>query len=169
LSDIALSISGLINSNGKYIYGIQIEYGITTVFGDSVYTFPRSVWGTGTLTVQVNLENLIPLTRYYFRFKATDGHKIYYSKVFSNSPGGLEVLDDEKEMDGFVVFPNPTHGNIQIQSLESFERIEILDAKGNLLLVETQANLNLSHYPAGLYYVKIYTSKKLITKKIVKL
>ncbi len=169
LTDNSLSLRCLINSNGKYIYGIQIEYGIKTVFEDSVNVFPGSVWGTGTQTVHANLENLIPLTRYYFRFKATDGHRTYYSNVFSNTPGGLAGLDDEKETDGFVVFPNPTYDNIQIQSLESFERIEILDAKGNLLLVETQANLNLANYPAGLYYVKIYTSSKLIIRKIVKL
>ena len=83
------------------------------------------------------------------------------------------------------LWPNPTRGKFQITSTKhqinskfqkSKNQIEILDLNGNVLeqwnsgtLEQWNPELDISHLPSGLYFVRISVSNSLIVKKIVKL
>ena len=71
----------------------------------------------------------------------------------------------------FNVYPNPTHGNITINlSNASNALIDIIDINGRVLKTKqvnnTTNTFNLSDFENGIYFVKVNTNNKIITKKI---
>jgi photosystem II stability/assembly factor-like uncharacterized protein len=92
--------------------------------------------------------------------------------------GGMEA----EGQGGVEVFPNPTSGVVSLQSLvfsQGSADIEIMDLHGKTIeqlnnrTIEQWNNrtmeLDISHLPPGIYFVKISTSGSQIVKKIVKL
>ena len=79
------------------------------------------------------------------------------------------------------VYPNPTTGELTIDNgalnliQETINNVEIFDIYGrNLLsnhLITSSSNhhINIAHFPAGVYFVKIYTPAGTAVKKIVKM
>ena len=78
-----------------------------------------------------------------------------------------------------VVWPNPTHGKFQITNSKfqnSKYKIEIVDLFGNILETRTPEHrntgtqeLDISHLPAGIYFIRIHLDNQTIVKKIIKL
>lgn len=78
-------------------------------------------------------------------------------------------ISKEKEFD---IYPNPTHGQLNVYSEMSYKKIEIsvftvLGEK--ILMVTDQKNINISHLASGTYFVKIAIDGKNKTNKILKL
>ena len=72
-----------------------------------------------------------------------------------------------------TVFPNPTTGVVQIKNGEwRMENVEVYDAYGKLLyemnVNDHTANLDLSGYAKGTYFVRVTTEKGVVTKRVVK-
>jgi len=98
---------------------------------------------------------------------------------------GIENMTKEE---GILVYPNPTTGDLRIEisdmRYETLDmRYEIFDIYGrkmaqvsnltsqvsNHLIVSSSNHLiNISHLPAGVYFVKICTEAGIITKKVIK-
>jgi len=81
----------------------------------------------------------------------------------------------------YVIYPNPTTGELTIKNLNlniEFEKISIYDIMGKRItsfepIYEEPANegiilANLAHVSAGVYFVVITTEKKVVTSKVVK-
>ena len=73
-----------------------------------------------------------------------------------------------------TLYPNPTTGLIQIENGEwRMENVEVYDAYGKLLFtVEVNgntANLDLSGYARGTYFVRVTTEKGVVTKRVIRL
>jgi uncharacterized repeat protein (TIGR01451 family) len=71
------------------------------------------------------------------------------------------------------IYPNPTTGMLHInQGVNQEISISVFDNLGRLLLQQQSnemiSSLNVSHLPAGIYYVAINNGKELVTKKVVK-
>jgi photosystem II stability/assembly factor-like uncharacterized protein len=168
LSDSSIKLQGLINANG-HVYFIQFEYGTTNAFGDSIFSTPTYSFGSVTNTVQSILGGLAPDTEYHFRIKATDGTNMYYSEEFTYKTEvytGVEINQNFQEVG---VYPNPANDYLNIKSTYPIEKTEFMDLNGRVLFVTTNENLlNISNYPAGLYFVKVYTKKGSVIRKIIK-
>jgi photosystem II stability/assembly factor-like uncharacterized protein len=76
------------------------------------------------------------------------------------------------------VYPNPTRGVVGIQSLVVGQRsvnVKITDLYGNVLAITpcqlpaANCQLDISHLPAGVYFLRINLENRMIVKKIVKL
>jgi hypothetical protein len=68
----------------------------------------------------------------------------------------------------FEVYPNPTSGEIMIGNSASVT-VELADLTGKILLRETNTGkLNISHLPAGVYYLKITSASGNEVVKIIK-
>ena len=87
---------------------------------------------------------------------------------------GLGVKE-VKELDGVMVYPNPTTGELRITNYElQITNVEIFDVYGrqlsshHLIVSSSHHLIIISHLQAGLYFVKITTEKGFITKKIIK-
>jgi hypothetical protein len=76
------------------------------------------------------------------------------------------------------VYPNPTSGELRVESGElRVESVEIFDVMGSLTPVpspnwrgvsEGRGEVNISHLPPGIYFIRIQTNKGVVTRKVVK-
>jgi hypothetical protein len=89
--------------------------------------------------------------------------------------GVKDVVKNEEEV---VVYPNPTTGELRITNYElrdgALSQVEVFDVFGRKIsshhLIPTSSHhlINISHLPAGIYFLQIRTEKNLTTKKIIK-
>jgi len=74
---------------------------------------------------------------------------------------------------GFLVSPNPTKNTISLSLMSNYDRLEIRDIYGRLLQQkyiapgETNMTLGIENYPAGLYYLSLFSETLRTTKKII--
>ena len=85
----------------------------------------------------------------------------------------MTVGIDDYTLDNTVnVYPNPTNGNVQVQCSDMMESLEIYDTYGKLLntmkVSGNVANLDLTVYAKGTYFVRVTTDKGVVTKRVVK-
>jgi PKD repeat protein len=83
----------------------------------------------------------------------------------------------QNQFDDIVITLNPTSGELRISNYElGITNVEIFDMMGRMvsdpqfLIPNSQfvIELNVSHFQAGIYFVRILTDKGIATKKIVK-
>ena len=97
----------------------------------------------------------------YYRLKQTDfDGKYEYSNIIA-----LNSLDSNEN--NIVIFPNPTNGQVIIQSLKfNIQSWEAMDVSGRIMISQTlnteqeTLNCNLSSLPNGIYLLKIITEEK---------
>jgi hypothetical protein len=81
---------------------------------------------------------------------------------------------------GMKVWPNPTRGKFKVQSSDfkvEFESLELVDIYGKTMELSNPGTigntgtleLEISHLPAGFYFVRVSFDNQMIVKKIVKL
>ncbi|PKN97208.1 MAG: hypothetical protein CVU43_17590 [Chloroflexi bacterium HGW-Chloroflexi-5] len=95
------------------------------------------------------------------------------------------IGDEEKNTGGIEVWPNPTTGQFKVQSSKfkvsvKVDKVEIVDLFGKSLDFSplhrmgegpgaVSMELDISHLPPGLYFIKIKIEDQIIVKKIIKL
>lgn len=88
---------------------------------------------------------------------------------------GISLLPENSNTLAVRVFPNPTKGKITLESqtvnLDEMTAV-ILDLNGKVLvestsMKNTRGTFDLSHLPKGMYLLKLYSTKEVITKKII--
>jgi hypothetical protein len=82
----------------------------------------------------------------------------------------ITVSTSEIENERLKLVPNPTNGmtSITLQS-GSIKQVRIYNLEGQLILMDTDRNLDLSEIKSGIYFVEILTDKQnSITKKLIK-
>jgi uncharacterized repeat protein (TIGR01451 family) len=67
-----------------------------------------------------------------------------------------------------LIYPNPTSGLIQVKSENNIELVQLLTLDGQLLLSTVSDSIDLSNYPAGVYFVKVSTTHSIQMEKVVK-
>jgi endonuclease I len=75
-------------------------------------------------------------------------------------------------MENLVVYPNPSHGNIAIQSGAPIDEITVVNVSGQMIRRLHQPVLQNSTYaienlPAGFYFVNITSSNLTVTRKVI--
>lgn len=98
-------------------------------------------------------------------------------KIFTvNTTGVLNNLNNLNTLNQINLYPNPTIStelNI-VSSIDAITKIEIADMKGTVvfaiepMLKTKQCQINTGSFPDGLLFVKIYTDKSIVVKKIFK-
>lgn len=88
-------------------------------------------------------------------------------KIPYNTVASVSEFSDVAEMD---VFPNPCSDYIYFNSELIPEKIKIYNSYGLLISIETTNNyrINVSHLPAGLYFIKFNLDGKIIVRKVIK-
>jgi hypothetical protein len=95
---------------------------------------------------------------------------------------------EERLLVDILLYPNPTNGKFQItstiprtrdqtnsKSQNSISKLEVVDIYGKVVYISTAnripqtAHLNISHLPAGIYFVRIFIDNQIVVKKIIKL
>lgn len=94
------------------------------------------------------------------------------SAVFSNvitigGGTGAELTTNSKI--NITLYPNPTNGEIFIQTTEKVNLIQISDMNGRLLLIATNADdLDLSTFENGIYLVQVETENGTFAERVIK-
>jgi len=100
----------------------------------------------------------------------SDGHIIY---AYFADP---TKVDDNAELQ-VLLYPNPVHNQLNINFMNSvspqIDQIQVFDPAGKLIETISIKNNNtivdMSQYAQGIYFLKFYTNKGVVAKKIFKL
>jgi len=119
--------------------------------------------------------------RYLF-VKENDGNLL---EVIAHNDSGLDDLSSwellspvgliDRERENVLVYPNPTTGQLRIDNGEwKIDNVEIYDVMGRkqTIIINCQLSIinsiDISHLPAGIYFIKLQTQTETITKKVIK-
>lgn len=91
---------------------------------------------------------------------------IDYVRVYQNT--SLSV--DDISGDSFKIYPNPTFKNFYIDSKIKIDRIDIYTIQGHRVVIvkNPESTIDISNLEQGIYFVKIQSQQKVITKSIIK-
>ncbi|WP_157600481.1 T9SS type A sorting domain-containing protein [Rufibacter sp. DG15C] len=95
------------------------------------------------------------------------------SGAYASVPVTVELsVEGDLSGDGFSkVYPNPTSGDVSIEARTVVDKLEIYTATGQLVssfqIKAKATKINLDTLAAGLYVVKLYSGKEVVTKKLV--
>jgi hypothetical protein len=119
------------------------------------------------------IPNEVAKTEGRHRFSnVTDNHDILVTFTIIDVGGIDDVVAGKLQ-----IFPNPTTGQLRIQAngktSDQVNEIEIFDVFGRLQKAESRRQkaemvLDISHLPAGMYFVQIQTENGAVTRKVVK-
>ncbi|RNC83500.1 MAG: T9SS C-terminal target domain-containing protein [Winogradskyella sp.] len=126
----------------------------------------------GVLPTSFN-NNSFRATKYSTSYSAFDGRDLTPSAPLENNPdigSCLSVLsDDTFEITSVVISPNPTRDFININTTQTINKIEFYDINGQKVSEHFDTyRLNISAFNTGIYFAKIYSEGKVISKKFIK-
>jgi len=88
--------------------------------------------------------------------------------IFSENCSSLST-QDFSEIQGFIIYPNPTSTNLFVTSNESIEKVEIYNYLGQKVLVTKQKKINTHTINKGVYILKAFTKNgKIGVKRFIK-
>lgn len=81
----------------------------------------------------------------------------------------LTITEAEFPNVGLKIYPNPAKDVVYIKSDSPLTKVELFDILGKQVLTSTapEQELKIDHLKAGVYFVKAYTAKGNVTKKMV--
>ena len=88
-------------------------------------------------------------------------------------PDALPTLTIEPHLQQVKIYPNPTSDILKIESPIAINRVEVMNLNGKFLYtknVEQQKSIQintLNKFPAGLCFLKIYTEKGILNRKVI--
>ncbi|MFV0540603.1 MAG: polysaccharide lyase family 8 super-sandwich domain-containing protein [Aestuariibaculum sp.] len=92
---------------------------------------------------------------------------------YTDEEDNTTLKQKKSTSNNFSIYPNPTTSVLNITGFSPIKSIKILDLHGKVLQKVkpngVSTNLNLSHYPNGIYIISVIDNMdKIITKKIIK-
>lgn len=76
-------------------------------------------------------------------------------------------IDTDPVVQIHTIYPNPTSGSITI-GLEKYEKAEVVNIIGQIILRSAKRNIDISNQPSGVYYIRMFTNDEIITEAILK-
>jgi hypothetical protein len=152
------------------------EEGITiTTSNEEVFTAKYACWA-------YSLDENEPVKRRYLFVKEDDGNLLEVIANNDITPNDLNQWVPVEttgliERDGNntkPLYPNPTTGKLIIDNGQSkIENVEIFDVMGRTQKATTnkqngEITMDISHFPVGIYFVKIKIGIGIITQKVIK-
>ena len=64
------------------------------------------------------------------------------------------------------VSPNPTEGQLSIQSNSQITKVEVWNMMGELIISTAKSDFDLGNNPSGIYLVQIHSEEGISTEKI---
>ncbi|HEX7411806.1 MAG TPA: T9SS type A sorting domain-containing protein [Bacteroidales bacterium] len=170
------TLNGSVNAN-TLSTNVSFDWGLTSIYGNTVTAIPPIVTGTTATPVLVNLSGLTSNTTYHFRVKGNNaaGTTTGGDLTFTTS-GGVGVTEkDPLKVDIFPV-PNDGQFNISIRSgSENTLTLEVYNNLGSKIFSDRNINvkgtkvttIDLRPIPAGLYTIILSNNGKQLVYKIM--
>ena len=80
----------------------------------------------------------------------------------------LVSSNDTQKNNRITCYPNPTSGIVHVDTKENISKVEIYNINGNVLDVHYTTSIDMSGFPSGFYYIKVFTNQSLFNYKIFK-
>ena len=100
-------------------------------------------------------------------------YKMTSSFIKVSGPTAIKEPQATPELNAISIYPNPTMGKLRITNSKlRIKDIQIFNVTGNKIPLSVEKagdEIDISHLPAGTYFVQVTTEKGIVTKKIVKL
>jgi len=96
-----------------------------------------------------------------------DGFKLYIDDINIRKDDATSV--NELNSQNFQIYPNPFNDIIQISADFNFEKIELRNLNGQLLLSTCQNSMDVSSLQSGYYIVSLNSNNQVFNKKVLKL
>jgi hypothetical protein len=81
----------------------------------------------------------------------------------------LSVYEISSTHENVIMFPNPTTGNLQINTVgQNLQSIKIYNLTGELLQEHFTNEFSVANLPSGIYFVITQTDKGIFTDKLIK-
>lgn len=77
------------------------------------------------------------------------------------------TVDDKKVMKSIGIYPNPSTGLFSIKSEEQIEKVVVTNVVGELILISSSNQLDITTQPNGIYFVEVFTEKQRFSEKVV--
>ena len=136
------------------------------------------LWNTGETTASITVNPEVDTEYSVTVYNALD-YDIDEVMVYVNDCADPELPEESSEDLEFLVYPNPTYGNlnIRISGLLSVSSIYLYDISGKTLYHEVISEngeqqsftktMNISNFAAGIYLLKLVDNRTVVTKKII--
>jgi polyhydroxybutyrate depolymerase len=76
----------------------------------------------------------------------------------------------ESQLENLVnIYPNPSYGTINIDINQAIDKLEIITAQGQIISTENnvEESLTFTNIKPGIYFIKIHSKGKMVTKKLI--
>ena len=90
----------------------------------------------------------------------------YIKNYFSDCD--MDLGTDYFDKDALILYPNPTNGNILINTTNEINEVKIYSTNGILVMKSNSTHLNISSLTDGIYFFEIALDNKSIKRKILK-
>jgi len=166
--------NGILNLNTEYCY-IQGS----SVIGTSVGNLYSVTAGDLMLNPDYSVDKCSPVvnagdnTTAAVPVDINEDNRIYdtvdMGAYESQAPCGITTRESMNSVSLVTVFPNPTRGELSIQTLEENISISIYDILGTRMVYTNEREIDISSYPAGIYILNIEQDGGIIhVEKVIK-
>jgi hypothetical protein len=163
------------------VYGDDLAYDISyeiTSNNDGLFTVEETDWtpaAGGILTIRFTPETTKIQTARLLISSAGATSQAVTLKAQGSSVGIDDITTGLKSIE---IYPNPTTGELRVESGKlRVESVEVFDVVGNLAAIpspnwrggtEGRGEMNISHLPPGIYFIRIRTEQGVVVKKLIK-
>lgn len=112
------------------------------------------------------------LTTYYWRVMAsnTSGDSDW-SELWSFTTVLNVGFDENSQIDETIIYPNPATDKVIIKAASTIDNIEMYNQVGQLVktisATSYMVNMNVNDQESGIYFLKVFSHDKVITRKLV--
>ncbi len=154
-----------IGAGGNLTGGSFIDPNSMTYFFSNGYEIVGVSLVTGLITSSVT--KTFPSGEIAFDMMRSTQNCFGAAKIRNNTTTGVNEIANLR-LDG-ILFPNPSQNEISVKINSIFNKIEILDFRGSLILEAKEKTIDISNLPNGIYFAKIITENGgLFTSKFIK-
>ena len=137
--------------------------------GDALYIY----FAGGQLERSISLDDVQRLTfsNDNLLLKTTNGNETPYALASVEKITFEKILSGIPDINGNIeitLYPNPAVNDVTISSPADIILWTLFDINGKTLQQAATSNVQMSHLPAGIYFIKILTEQGTVVKKIIK-
>lgn len=147
---------------------IMLPDSSTNQVGSNGYIIFEILPNTGVLNGSV-IENTSEI---YFDFNPPVVTNTVMNTLIDIIPSCVVNINEQLPLDDQVnVFPNPTNNYLFVENkYNDTKKIELVDITGKIILksIEKTNFIDVSNLRSGIYFIKVYTEKDIVIKKIIK-
>ncbi len=137
------------------------------VVSGSMYTFEVNIVTENCSFLYTNLEAV--LNGNYLGGVGYNAGLAHTSEILFQTLVNSTLSIDENGLEKITnIYPNPVQGFLYLQNFKALKSIKIYNTLGQLILVTKDEKIDFRKLSKGIYFLKIETSSKKMSKKIIK-